>query len=188
MRQIPNYIYFSHLLDQVEINYHNLQVDWGSSTAGDKLKAMQAKLDGMTSQLSKVKQQLSLSESKKEAPKDGRKCYKCGSPDHLANNPACPKFKSKTDGKNDGGSSSGGGNSGGNGKWKPPAPGEPTSKTINGRLMHYCSKCRNGKGKWTFHTTPEHKGSPNSASGSTPPPAAANIASMSHLDPSLWME
>ena len=75
----------------------------------------------MTSQLSKVKQQLSLSESKKDGTKDGCKCYKCGSPDHLANSPACPKFKPKTDGKNDGGSSSGGGNGSANGKWKLPA-------------------------------------------------------------------
>ena len=132
VRQMSNYIHFSHLLDQAKINYHILQAKWGSSTTGDKLKAMQAKLDGMTSQLSKVKQQLSLSESKKEGTKDGHKCYKCGSPDHLANNPECPKFKPKTDGNKNGGSSSGGGNSGGNGKWKPPALGEPTSKTING--------------------------------------------------------
>ena len=70
VRQMPNYIHFSHLLDQAKINYHDLQAEWGSSIAGNKLKAMQAKLDSMTSQLSKVKQQLSLSKSKKEGTND----------------------------------------------------------------------------------------------------------------------
>ena len=53
VQQMPNYIQFSHLLDQAKINYCKLQAKWGGSTAGNKLKAMQAKLDRMASKLSK---------------------------------------------------------------------------------------------------------------------------------------
>ena len=188
VQQMPNYIHFNPFLDQDKIDYCNLQAEWGGSTAGDKLKAMQVKLASMTFQLSKVKQQVSLSNSKREGNKEDPKCFKCGSLNHFTNSPVCPKFKPKTNGKNDGDSNSGGGKSGSNGKRKPPAAGKPTAKTINGWLMHHCSKCRSRKGKWTFHTTNEHKGSSVPAFGSTPLPASANIASIGHVNPSLWME
>ena len=73
VQQMPNYIHFSPLLDQDKIDYCNLQAEWGGSTAGDKLKAMQVKLASMTSQFSKVKQQASLSKSKKEGNKEDHK-------------------------------------------------------------------------------------------------------------------
>ena len=101
---------------------------------------------------------------------------------HRRQPPILAFLGSKTNGKNDGDSNSGGGKSDSNGKQKPPATGKPTSKTINGWLMHHCSKCCSRKGKWIFHTTEDP------ASSSTPPPASANIASIGYLNPSLWME
>ena len=42
--------------------------------------------------------------------------------------------------------------------WKREAPkdGEPTTKEVDGRKFHWCTKCRGGNGMWALHKTEDH--------------------------------
>ena len=48
---------------------------------------------------------------------------------------------------------------GGYPEWKTIAPkeGEPTTKTVDGKEFHFCTKCRGGKGLWARHKEKDHK-------------------------------
>ena len=81
-----------------------------------------------------------------------RKCFACGSEDHLIRN--CPNRGEKN--------------------WRhiPPdtSKGDPTEKTVDGILYRWCGKCRGNKGLWTegdkAHFTSDHR---SRGDGSTPP-------------------
>jgi hypothetical protein len=57
----------------------------------------------------------------------------------------------------------------GNVNWKlcPPLLGHPQSKTVDGQEYHWCSKCNDGKGRWSpTHGTNDHTGSKPSPNAS----------------------
>ena len=72
-----------------------------------------------------------------------RKCWNCGSEDHIASDPACPKYEKPAE-------------KGSDNKWPAPAENQPKKKTVNGKTYHYCSKCNLGKGRWNDNH-PEEK-------------------------------
>lgn len=63
----------------------------------------------------------------------------------------------------------------------PPRPGEPTSKTINGKEAHWCAKCGR-QGKWVYsHGTADHRGPGNDVHREGP---NANLGLVE--DPCAW--
>ena len=63
-----------------------------------------------------------------------------------------------------------------NWKHQPPAAGSPETKSVDGKNWHWCSKCGNGKGRWTqSHGTKDHKDN----YGSTKPHQATAMISES---------
>lgn len=77
------------------------------------------------------------------------------------------------------------------GKWAKPKDGEPKEKTIDGKLMYYCGKCKRGKGRWTNHKETEHVDGymknkrENGGQNDSPPAAAGNLAAVSQ-DMMCW--
>ena len=65
----------------------------------------------------------------------------------------------------------------------PPKDGEPTTKQIDGKTMHWCQKCRRGKGRWTEdHATDKHvTGFMKKKAG-----GGANIAAVSQICQDAW--
>jgi len=185
VRSLPNYIHFQNLLDTAKSDYQNLLHKWGPASAPkqDPVKAMQAKLDSVTQQLSKVNQKLTADPKKSSggggAQNNKRKCFRCGSTDHMVKD--CPKPAPERTSNGSGSNGNGGGPN--NGKWAPPGPNDPHTKKVNGTIYYYCKHCCGGKGLWTQnHTTDKH--GPNykkkSMDKGTP------TASLSILSPGLW--
>jgi hypothetical protein len=117
-----------------------------------------------------------IQQSQSSGGHGGRKgnCHNCGSSDHWLKD--CPKPRNR----NGNGGGGGRGNPGPSLKTTPPKPGEPQSKMINGKVMHWCAKC-GVKGRWsTTHSTKEHTG------GKPRDNAAANISESLLVDPSAW--
>lgn len=187
---LPDRIHFRDLLEDAKEKYTNLQHLWGKSSQSkeqallSQVKALQAKLD-------KVDQQLKAQPSENK-PKGKRACFNCGSEDHLANQ--CDKPKKANNNTNNGTQNKGKGtksaNSGTPGKWAKPKDGEPTEKEIDGEMRYYCTKCNNGKGRWTKnHKTDGHKTKEqlDAAKETTP---AAKLASLNICQDlhSTWFE
>ena len=158
---LPNVIHFRDLLEEAKETYTDLQHLWGNAPPSkeqalvSQLKALQAKLDKMDQQLK--------AKPAEATPNGGtqreRACFNCGDKNHLAKD--CPN-KGKNGGSNNGNQGKGepgnGGNSGGSGKWARPKDGEKHEKEFDGVLMHWCGKCRDGRGRWNkTHKTAGHK-------------------------------
>ena len=82
-------------------------------------------------------------------------CYTCNCVGHTKNE--CPNNK-RTNKTSDPASA----------HWRsvPPKAGEPSTKTVSGRILHFCTKCKAGKGFWTgTHETSTHG---NKADAPTP--------------------
>ena len=141
--QLPNYTHFRTLLAEAKQDYQNNLHRWGTTPAKDaQLAAMQSKLDKVTNQLSRVNQQLEQKpdNGNNNSNKDKDKCATCGG--SHATNQHDAVMKKKAANKI---------------KYAAPKQGEPHTKEIDGRTMHYCSKCSNGNGRWTGHLTKDHK-------------------------------
>ena len=93
-------------------------------------------------------------------------CYTCNGIGHTKNE--CPNNKTNKNPDPDG-----------PGHWRsiPPKAGEPSTKTVNGRILHFCTKCKGGKGFWTG----THETSTHGAKADTPAPAATIIAPQANL-------
>ena len=102
-----------------------------------------------TTQVAQILQLLKNFKSSDGATKNKRKCFNCGSTDHLVKDctkPKQPEQQSKSRRHTN------------MAKWKltPPKGNEPHSKNVKGRLFHWCGKCEN----WTStHNTSTHTGS-----------------------------
>ena len=214
---MPNYVHFSHLLDRAKADYHNLSKQWGSTAVSKKQDPVQALTSKVDKLATKVDQSLSLANGKGNGkPSDGGKwakpkqgephtkeidgrtmhyCSKCGGgKGRWTNHPT-------KDHKTPGGGGTGSGQDGT--KWNKPSQGEPHSKEIDGKMMHYCSKCRNGKGRWCNHLTKDHKtkeeleaAKANSPSGNVAQLELENLACfecdskldpLASIDPSVWI-
>ena len=79
----------------------------------------------------------------------GRKCFRCGSPDHLIKD--CDQPDARGTSKK------------ALAEWRKedPGPNGPFEKIVDGATCKWCSKCRWGKGLWMMgsraHTTAEHR-------------------------------
>ena len=140
--KMSNYIHFQSLLAEAKEDYQSNLHRWGAAAGKDaQLSAMQSKLDKVTNQLSKVNQQLDQKPSPGKPNNSGStdKCAECG-----GNHPTAKHaeiMKKRAENKI---------------KFAPPKQGEPTTKEINGKLMHYCTKCSKGHGHWGDHLTKDH--------------------------------
>ena len=150
IKAMPNYIHFSHLLDEGKREYLGLEKQWG--TAKQAVPNHAAMISKLTSAVAKIDQKLDQQLKPKgnddSDKKKDLKCYGCNKPGFTKKTcPDCNKGKKGDDkGKNDGG------------KWAPPKDGEPHEKMIDGVKMFYCEKCRRGKGRWTKdHGTDKHQ-------------------------------
>ena len=156
---MPNYIHFTHLLEEGKDEFMNLQEQWGpAKNTGPTAQAMLSKLSAQVASLNQqLKAKTTAAAPNANGEKKELKCFECGKPGYTKRN--CPDCKAKR-------SAAGNGNPGGNptrpangdGKWAAPKDGEPTEKTVDGVLHKWCAKCRKGKGRWTKnHSTAEHK-------------------------------
>ena len=84
-----------------------------------------------------------------------RKCFGCGSTDHIVKN--CP-FKDKDNADNKGDDN---GNKETSWRHKPPKKNESHEKTVDGKTHKWGGKCRGNNGLWTtgkyLHSTAEHR-------------------------------
>jgi hypothetical protein len=192
---MSNPITYTLLLEEAGEKFMNLKHLWGPAkdakgahTASAETLLLQ-KIERMEAKLSQM--------SNRPRTFPGKSCYGCGMADMIK--PQCPRCKNSSSGGSNGGSrggsngggrsrgnpapapaSSAGGNDGSHGnsssgsKWAAPKDGEPHTKTINGKTMKWCAKCRDGKGRWTKthhtngHTDHSNKGSNGNGNGSSP--------------------
>jgi hypothetical protein len=153
---MPNWIHFRDLLEEATAKYVGLLYKWGKNTNKKEdamlaqVKAMQAKVDKLTQQLQAKKNNNNGNNT--NGGKEKKKCYNCGSEDHLKPNcPHPPKQDKEKKPEAETPSSS-------TSKWAKPKAGEPHEKTINGRKRFWCAKCNDGKGRWNMsHKTVSHK-------------------------------
>ena len=113
--------------------------------------------------------------------KADKTCHACGQKGHFARDPECPKNKAHVDNKTPQTSNQRKKFKKEKTNWKhiPPKDGEPKSKTRDGKLWHWCSKCSNSRGRWTSsHTSEEHGKKP--AGGPT-----ANVVTLD-TSPCAW--
>jgi hypothetical protein len=154
---MPNKIHFRDLLEEATAKYIGLLYKWGKNPNKKEdamlaqVKAMQAKVDKLTQQL-QAKNNGNKNNNNNNGGKEKRKCYNCGSEDHLK--PNCPHPPKEDKEKKPEGETP----SSSKGKWAKPKAGEPHEKTINGKKRFWCSKCNDNKGRWNqSHKTDGHK-------------------------------
>ena len=143
--------------------YQNLvQSDDYEPAKGGKKDTDTSILQGMISRFSSQMDKLQVSKSGGGSSSTGgsgnngksRKCFKCGSEDHLLKD--CPQ-------KDQQGSQSSGNKLPPIDEWrkKKPATGESHTKTVEGKIYKWCDKCLKGTGLWTVgsksHLTAGHK-------------------------------
>ena len=190
VQAMPDRITYEVLLEEAERAFNNLKHVWGTPAKAGPENAMVAQLKAMTAKLNKVEQQLKLKDAaggdkgkgggspgsdNGGGGKGKRKCFKCGSEDHLAKD--CPKPKGKDPGKQ---------------RLPPPKNGEPHTKEVNGKTLMWCSKCWKGKGSWNrSHLTKDHdddfKSKKKAAGDNSDGGGAAGNLSQT-INPSLWMQ
>ena len=119
------------------------------------------RLEGRVSQLQNSG--TSSSNGGNNGPCDGsgngrkRKCFECGSEDHVVKDCPVRKWKQGT------GSQQQSNNRRDVAEWRKKAPGagESKEKTVDGKICKWCEKCNQGKGSWKIgdkaHTTAEHR-------------------------------
>ena len=198
---MSNRIHFRDLLDDGRDLHRELLEGkkWGPSGKGSASPetALHATIKQLNAKVAKLDQQLKSKDGSGGGTGGGsgggngdrggskRKCFRCGSTDHLANN--CPKPPPNDSGNKDTPAP-------GTGKWAAPKDGEPHKKKIDGVDFFWCAKCRKGKGKWNKnHTTEQHQvgflkdkkneasnGSDNGSSGGAP---AGHLASLTVCPP-----
>ena len=158
--KMPDRITFRDLLAEGKTSYNNLQHKWGpaKSAKKDPVTAMMGKIDAMENKLnqaltSKGNGGGNTGGGAKSSDNGGakkRKCWNCGSEDHLSTDPACPKYEKPADKGSDKKNDKEFLN------WPAPAENQPKKKTVDGKTYYYCSKCGRGKGRWN-DTHPEDK-------------------------------
>ena len=191
--QMNNYIDYDTLLTEGKEAYADLTDQWGPAKAAkeapnallSKFKALESKLDQA---LTKQNNNNSSSTNNGGRNNGKRKCFNCGSEDHLAKD--CPKKKDTNTNKSNNG---GGGNDDDDFRNLPaPKEGEPTKKQIKGgKTIYYCSKCRRGKGVWNdTHETADHVNGwvKQNKDKSTDPSASAKVAAVDQSLFSSWFE
>jgi hypothetical protein len=90
-----------------------------------------------------------------------RKCFRCGSEDHIIKNCTVTKDKSAKD-------------------WRSVPPdtskNEPKEKTVEGVIYKWCGRCRGGRGSWNSagaaHFTADHRSGTSTGDEPVPPPPA----------------
>jgi hypothetical protein len=186
---MPNKITYDDLLSEAKEKYINLQKQWGPSPSAEE-KALVSKIQALTAQVANLKQNLTSKQGNGSGDGSKRKCNYCGKDGHTE--PFCRKKKKDQKGTGNNGGADTNGNKGGNNggtsssngnKWDKPKDGEPHEKEIDGVKHFYCSKCKNGKGRWNkTHTTDNHKTPDqlNAASGGTSPTANLGALAAEH--------
>ncbi len=92
-----------------------------------------------------------------------RKCFNCGSTDHVVKD--CPNKGKNGNNNNNNNNNSGGNKNDKQTAWRTQPPntskGEAKEKTVNGVIYEWCGKCRKNKGLWTkgdgAHFTEDHR-------------------------------
>ena len=113
-------------------------------------------------------------------------CHNCGGKGHFARDPECPKNQAHTANNQKANNSSKKKFKKEKANWKHvgPKPGEPNTKTKDGKLWKWCAKCSNSRGRWTLsHTTEEHTGDKNRDQQHTP---TVNLAATGDYSPCAW--
>lgn len=167
---MPNYIHFQHLLDSAKSGYTNLKHLWGPSADGKPTQesALIAKLDQMEAMIATLNSGKTGETGKDDSWKNRIKCNYCKEVGHLKKD--CPKAGSTK------------------GDYSEPKDGE-TTRTIDGKLRKWCTKCRrrgakaSETGMWTTtHTTADHVNKSSTPASATPD--SANLAEWLHLSTS----
>ena len=173
----PDYISVQQLVEEANAEYTLLLTAkrWGPSGKSDAGNPPEAMMSFTKTEINNLVQK-SVSaalkggtNSGKGKQTGGRKCYICGSPDHLKKD--CPKANND-DGK--------GKSKAPKAPWKskPPGDGEPETKNVNGTTWHWCAIC----GFWRLsHGTATHDNDyakkANQTGGTKP---AASLASLKY--------
>lgn len=93
-------------------------------------------------------------------------CFGCGGKGHFKTDPECPKNKSHEDRTQRTTNQRRFKPAKANWKYIGPKPGEPSTKSVDGKSFHWCGKCNDGKGRWTpSHNTAQHGQQTAAASG-----------------------
>ena len=160
--KMPNKIHFTDLLETAKTSYVNLKHLWGPSTDGKLTQetALLAKLEKMEAMIAKFEGGTKNGDDKTDSWKTRATCHKCNKVGHIQAD--CPSTGGKP-----------------KGDYSEPKDGE-TTRTIDGKLRKWCSKCRrrgaatNEKGMWTTtHVTADHV---NKSAAASESPASANLA------------
>jgi len=158
-------ITFGDLLADAKTMFQDHSKEWGpaSNAKANEAQAQDAVLKKMQAMVGQVQQTLKAANNPSQSTNKykGKKCFGCGKADMIK--PKCPNCKDKANTPATGGNTGGGGggsgnNSGGAGKFAPPKGNQPTTKEINGKKLHWCPKCKGGKGFWVAsHTADQHE-------------------------------
>jgi hypothetical protein len=164
--------HYTQILELAELSYRSLfeNGEWGPANSVKDVQqapgAFFASMDQVSfnalvqSQVDKRMHQATENKDTKNV------CYTCGGTGHNKNQ--CPN-------NNPNGNSP----SGGAPHWRsvPPKSGEPTTITVAGRILNFCTKCKAGKGFWTgTHETSTHGAKPAANATIVPPAPNVNLA------------
>jgi hypothetical protein len=189
--------HYTDIFTIAETTYRNIldNDDWGpSKTLKDSQQAPSAFLASMDSdQMSAFLASLNMDSVQFHAlvqsSAANQTCHNCLNPGHIARNCKTPVATTPRAGSTPTSTStpsSGSTTARGITGWRsvPPAPGEPSTQSKNGRTFSWCTKCNRTKGAWTAtHTDATHvvRAQPATTSAPSPSPSATTPSAGAHL-------
>jgi hypothetical protein len=195
--KMRNRVDYGDLLAEAKTLFQDHAKEWGPATnaKANEAQAQATVLKKMQAMVGQVQQTLKASNNPSQSTNKfkGKKCFGCGKADTIKPKcPNCSKDKNNTPAtSNTGGGGGSGNNGGGAGKFAPPKGNEPTTKEINGKKLHWCPKCKGGKGFWVAsHTADKHEDNykPKKNNEAATPSASVGELDLSKVDLSKYDE